>query len=121
MTVERKAWGLVSHLFVCPKVAVSYLEVEAGKRCSLHYHAHRNNLFWVQSGKILVEQFTSPEGRLFHSTELSAGDVVVVPPGVWHRFRVLESGVVIEAYWSDNAAQLSLDDIIRADVGGDDV
>jgi len=121
---EQKIWGTVRHLFAASNAAVSYLEVKAGFRCSRHKHMHRANLFAVVDGEIMVEEWAAdmldqPDDEHLRRTRLCSGEVLVVPSGVLHRFRVVESGHVVEVYWPDMG--VDLDDIERLDVGGPDV
>lgn len=118
---EEKIWGQVMHVFADPHAAVSLLEVNAGYRCSVHYHEHRVNQFCVTAGRIVVEEYhTLGYQDSVAPHELGVGDVLIVPAGIWHCFRVLESGTVVENYWSANGAPVEIDDIIRQDVGGKD-
>ena len=117
---ETKVWGTVQHIFHDEdRAAVSYLEVNAGFRCSTHTHAWRANQFSVISGRIIIEEWDS--NNKIVSTMLYSGESHTVPSGVTHRFRVLESGVVIEVYWADTiGGAVLLDDITRFNEGGKD-
>jgi mannose-6-phosphate isomerase-like protein (cupin superfamily) len=115
---EEKVWGKAMHLFANDHAAVSLLEVKAGYHCSRHYHTYRANQFSVVSGRVVIE-WTDKDGIQDNSIELGAGESFTVPSLVTHRFRVLESGVVIEVYWLDGpAGSVRLDDITRFDKGG---
>jgi mannose-6-phosphate isomerase-like protein (cupin superfamily) len=117
----NKAWGSCIHLFNSPHAAVSYLKLKEGTRCSCHKHTQRVNQFYLLSGKVVIEQWIDgPESPRIPKT-LFPGDSFTVPIEVWHRFRVIESGEMIEVYWPYNAyAKVMLDDIVRFDEGGDD-
>jgi len=116
--VEDKVWGKVTHLFQSDYAAVSYLEVQAGFQCSRHIHYWRANQFSVVSGRIIVEEWV---GGLLHSINLNPGESYTVISRIPHRFRVKESGVVIEVYWPDRPdGKVLLDDIVRFNVGGVD-
>ena len=121
---EEKCWGEVLHCFHNPQASVSYLKVQAGYRCSRHYHWDRANDFIVISGQIMIETWglgslvgehttTSPKTEL-----LVPGDTHSIPSKLLHRFNVIESGEVIEVYWADHGGVVSIDDIVRIDVGG---
>ena len=105
------------------------LEVNpAGWRCSLHWHRNRWNLFAPIDARIVVETFgpadddksTMPGGRFSHDV-LGPGDSMVVRPFVWHRFRTLAHGRVVEVYWTTDGMPVRCDDIVRWDAGGPDV
>lgn len=114
---ESKVWGHVTHVFHSPQAAVSLLEVEAGFRCSKHFHQQRSNLFALIDGMVCIEMW---EGSKRTLNLLRPGDLFTVPSMLWHRFRVLESGKMIEVYWPDHGGIVKLDDIIREDQGGPD-
>lgn len=117
VTLERKAWGEVRHVFDSPACAVSVLHVEAGGYCSRHWHRERVNRFIVATGSIdVVEYADGGEGSERERRRLRPGDVHDVPAGVVHRFEVVEPGIVVEVYWP--SASVRLDDIVRLDVGG---
>jgi mannose-6-phosphate isomerase-like protein (cupin superfamily) len=111
---EQKIWGEVSHFFASDHAAVSHLRVKAGYQCSRHIHLQRANMFSVLSGQLIIEEWR-PKLWFFH---LVPGESHTVPSGILHRFRVLESGEVIEVYWPDRGGIVLLDDIQRLDEGG---
>lgn len=117
---EKKCWGEVLHVFSSPNAAVSCLNVNWGWRCSIHKHVERANSFAVIGGVLAVEDW--PEGRDQPSRVriVQPGETVTVPSGIWHRFRVIASGQVIEVYWPDTGGTVRMDDIEREDVGGRD-
>jgi len=121
---EEKCWGKVLHAFHSPDVALSYLEVEAGWQCSTHKHADRINAFVVLSGEIKIDWWGRHEPKGNPSSVIilpsnAMGNYCIVPAGVWHRFRVIRSGKVVEIYWPRiSGARVRLDDIVRLDIGG---
>jgi len=120
---ETKCWGVVAHIFCSEHAAVSVLRVNKGFRCSRHLHRQRNNLFTVISGKVIIEQWwPSDDGCALREDVLSPGDTLQVASGIEHRFRVLESGEMVEVYWPEfDGDKVSIEDIERADEGGKDV
>jgi mannose-6-phosphate isomerase-like protein (cupin superfamily) len=115
---EPKVWGSVCHLFTADHVAVSHLRVNVGYRCSQHYHDDRVNMFVIVSGKVLIEV---TEANVKRSHILVAGETLIVSNRCVHCFHVLESGSMIEVYWTDNGSPVRLDDIIRLDEGGNSI
>lgn len=129
---EKKVWGEVQHVFNSPDVAVSVLKVNAGFRCSRHWHVHRCNQFILVSGKIEVWSWAS-EGDLTDWNDppmkpnppmwvdmMSIGGGrrnVIVPAGAPHMFVVRESGLMVEIYTPDGGP-VDIDDIVRFDEGG---
>jgi mannose-6-phosphate isomerase-like protein (cupin superfamily) len=116
---EEKAWGRVMHVFAKWHSAVSYLEVAEKTRSSWHRHHCRANHFVCLSGEIVVE---IEEQELVSRIVLVTGDSYTVPAMVWHRFRVLSSGSLIELYWCDGfqGGTVNESDIERRDEGGAD-
>lgn len=122
---EEKCWGHVEHMFESEDVAVSRLRVKEGWRCSCHRHKERANIFTVQDGALIIEEWREKPKIAEHMslgklTLLRPGMELSVPTGIWHRFRVLESGNVVEFYWTDNHGIVSIHDIERIDEGGED-
>ncbi len=120
---EYKCWGKVCHIFASNVAAVSYLKVNAGFQCSKHRHKSRANQFTVINGSIKVDTWgTGLNGKILSIPIvkfLMPGDTFTVQSGVWHRFRVIHSGEVVEVYWSDVPdGKVSIDDIERLDMGG---
>lgn len=113
---EQKIWGTVSHVFLSPASAVSLLKTVAGYRCSWHHHERRYNQFVVVSGALMIEEDVDGSVR---RTVLRGWQALTVPPGIVHRFRVLQGGEVIEVYWTDSGT-VDISDIVRKDEGGVD-
>lgn len=123
---QRKVWGAVQHVFNSPDVAVSVLKVNAGFRCSRHWHENRCNQFILVSGKIDIWTWTD-ENELRSTPNLpywidrmsldSECRTVKIAAGVPHMFVVRESGLVVEIYTPDGGP-VDIDDIVRFDEGG---
>ena len=97
---------------------MSCLLVNAGYRCSRHYHRHKINLFGVASGSLLIVEWDERDDTTPRRTILNPGDVCAVNANVDHLFCVIESGLVVERYVSDNGQPVRADDIYRLDKGG---
>ena len=108
------------HVFSNEHAAVSLLTVVHGFRCSWHSHDKRVNAFHVVTGCIVIEEYLD-SGKI-RKTKLTSGRSHIVASKIVHRFRVLESGNVVEVYYPQSADDVvCLDDIHRVDVGGPDV
>ena len=113
---EKKVWGKVLHVFNSEHAAVSYLVVNEGFQCSRHYHRYRVNQFTVISGRIAVEKWYDNKMTW---VVLDPGESYTIWSKIEHRFRVIESGQIIEIYWPDvECKAVELNDIVRLDVGG---
>jgi mannose-6-phosphate isomerase-like protein (cupin superfamily) len=69
--------------------------VNAGKRCSLHYHVRKTETMLVVEGRVLFE-FRKESDVSLEEVILSKGDVFHIEPGLLHRFTGLEDSVIHE-------------------------
>jgi len=112
MNKQGKIWGYTQELLTQNNVSIHRININKDSCCSKHYHQHKHNIFYVESGKILVQEWKR-EYDLLDETVLEAGQMCSVPPMNYHKFVGLEDSVVYEIYYVD----LNNDDIIREDVG----
>ena len=77
----------------------------------MHCHLKKYNLFYVESGELLIE-FRNKESVLLNSNKK-----LIIEPKVWHRFRALTEVVAYELYW-ENPDTSEKSDIVRLDQGG---
>jgi mannose-6-phosphate isomerase-like protein (cupin superfamily) len=111
--VAGKIWGTTQQLHANQAFELHRLEIDGGHRCSRHYHQAKHNLFFVESGAIMVSVW-QPEKFVADFTTLVAGQSLIVPPGHDHMFcGVAKKSIVFEAYW----AELRGDDIVRKNSG----
>lgn len=96
----NKPWGKTEILFEKNNVSIHRLEVDEGGCCSLHFHQAKFNVFYVESGSILINPF----GKI-----LTKGELFEISPGIEHQFKALEKTVVFEIYF----VTLNNEDIIR--------
>ena len=84
-----KKWGeeiwMVNTDLYCGKKLI----LRKGKRCSLHYHKNKDETFYIDSGKVLMEV----EGE---KNVLIPREAILIRPGIKHRFSGLEDSVIIE-------------------------
>lgn len=75
-----------------------------GYRCSLHWHNRKDEVFFVESGRMMLELSDQADGRLlehgirptYSRRELLPGDTVLILPGRIHRFTGLADTVFFE-------------------------
>jgi D-beta-D-heptose 7-phosphate kinase/D-beta-D-heptose 1-phosphate adenosyltransferase len=83
-----KVWGeerwIVNRAY-CGK----QLLLKKNHRCSLHAHGEKDEVFFLLSGRVLLEV-----GR--ERLTLEEGDVVHIRPGEYHRFTGLKDSVIVE-------------------------
>lgn len=89
----EKEWGheewIVNNLAYCGKKMV----FKAGYQCSMHYHKVKDETFYVQSGKIVLE--LDFQGRQ-ETRVMTAGDTIHIVPGMWHRVSAILDSEVFE-------------------------
>lgn len=83
-----KVWG-EEHWIVNREYCGKKLVIRQGYRCSLHYHEVKDEVFYVISGRVLLEY----DDRIL---VLEPGDHQHIAPGVVHRFWGLEDSEMIE-------------------------
>jgi quercetin dioxygenase-like cupin family protein len=103
-----KGWGFEKWICNSEKYCGKLLYFAKGKRCSFHYHKLKDEVFYVQSGKIKVVwtddletakaagndvvHHRGPSGRRV----LEKGDNFHVPPGRVHQIIALEDTELFE-------------------------
>ena len=84
-----KIWGkeiwMVNADLYCGKKLI----LEKGKRVSLHKHKNKDETFYIDEGKVLME--VGDETEVF-----TDGDCVRIPRNTYHRFTGLTDAVIIE-------------------------
>lgn len=109
-----KIWGNTELVHANGVLEFHRIEYRAGYKCSEHYHKHKWNGFFVESGKMIVRVWqTADQEGLVDETILKAGDFTQVKPGLVHQFEGIEDGVAFELYW----AEFNHNDIERRTVG----
>ena len=84
-----KEWGEEIWMANTEKYCGKQLILKKGKRCSLHYYKKKDETFYVNSGRVLMEVNGSER-------VMSAGSSVRIAPKMLHRFSGLEESVIIE-------------------------
>lgn len=113
MNIEGKIWGLTSQLFHKNNVEIHRIEIKEGAYCSNHKHEHKFNMFFVESGELLVKVWKN-DYNLVDETTLKKFEMTTIKPGEFHQFCANKDTVAYEIYWTE----INSDDIIRKDCGG---
>jgi quercetin dioxygenase-like cupin family protein len=111
--ISGKVWGRTETILQNPFCEFHRAEIKAGAVCSKHFHAHKWNGFFVESGVLRIKAWKTGYS-LIDETLLKAGDFTAIQPGEYHLFECVEDCVLFELYWP----QFSHDDIVRETVGG---
>lgn len=88
MHVAPKEWG-EEHWIVNKEYCGKKLILKKNRRCSMHQHKEKDEVFYLQSGKVLMEI----GGKEY---TLKPGDSIHVPCNTPHRFTGLELSEIIE-------------------------
>lgn len=91
-----KGWGFEKWIVNNDEYCGKLLYFVKGKRCSWHYHVLKDEVFYVQSGKMLVKY--SDEDDLEEAKEviLERGDNFHVYRGLRHQMAALEDTELFE-------------------------
>ena len=94
--IEPKGWGrevwIANNALYCGKI----LEIDKGRRCSLHYHQLKTESFYLHSGRLRIRVKDSPNSETIEEFEIAAGDCMDVPPGLVHQMEALEDAQLFE-------------------------
>ena len=108
-----KIWGETAALFEKNNVEIHRIVIKPYSKCSLHKHEHKYNMFFIESGVLSVHVHKN-DYLLVDTTQLVAGQSLIVFPGEFHQFETgSEECVAYEVYWT----QISASDIVRKDCG----
>lgn len=96
MTYIPKGWGseqwIVNNGLYCGKK----LLLRAGKQCSYHYHLVKDEVIFVQTGKVRFTYGYDDDPEVGYVVEVDAGQALSVSPGLRHKFFGIEDSVLIE-------------------------
>jgi mannose-6-phosphate isomerase-like protein (cupin superfamily) len=112
MKKEGKIWGSNILLFQNNNIQVNQIYIKKGGRCSKHLHQYKNNIFFIQSGRLLIEKWNN--SGLIDSTILIDEQMTEIKNGINHRFTALEETHALEIYYPNAVDEF---DIIRQDEG----
>jgi mannose-6-phosphate isomerase-like protein (cupin superfamily) len=94
--IEPKAWGREVWIVNTPLYCGKILEIERGKRCSLHYHKLKTETFYLRSGRLWVRIKQSPDARTTREFEMTVGQCMDIKPGLVHQMEALEDAELFE-------------------------
>jgi len=94
--VVKKGWGrevwIANGELYCGKI----LEINRGKRCSLHFHKLKTESFYLRAGRLRVRILESPQTSVSEEFELNPGDCMDIYPGLVHQMEALEDAELYE-------------------------
>jgi len=91
-----KGWGYEKWIVNCEKYCGKLLFIAKGKQCSWHFHKKKDEVFYVQSGKIKLLYSWDDNLELANVKFLDKGDKFHVPIGLRHRMYALDDTELFE-------------------------
>ena len=94
-----KGWGFEKWIVNCEEYCGKLLFFNEGKqckKCSWHYHKLKDEVFYIQSGKIMVYYGDNDDINKANVTILEKGDNFHVYRGLRHRMEALEDTELFE-------------------------
>ena len=91
-----KGWGWERWIVNCDEYCGKLLFFQRGKRCSWHFHKLKDEVFYLQSGKLMI--YFSEESDLSKASQLilNPGDNFHVYRGLRHQMVALEDSELFE-------------------------
>tara|TARA_R100000008_G_C3528593_1_gene137989 strand:+ start:144 stop:485 length:342 start_codon:yes stop_codon:yes gene_type:complete len=96
MKFVPKGWGFEKWIVNNEEYCGKLLYFVKGKRCSWHYHVLKDEVFYIQSGKILVKYSEKDDINLAEEQILERGDNFHVYRGLRHQMIALEDTELFE-------------------------
>jgi quercetin dioxygenase-like cupin family protein len=96
MTFVKKGWGYEKWIVNKSEYCGKLLFFEKGKRCSWHYHKLKDEVFYVQSGKLLVKYGLDDDIKKAEEIILNRGDNFYIYSGLRHQMLALETTELFE-------------------------
>jgi mannose-6-phosphate isomerase-like protein (cupin superfamily) len=97
----EKGWGSEFIFATNDKYCGKLLRFNTGAKFSMHFHAEKDETWFVLSGKFIVRYITTKDAEQ-HEVELSQNDVWHNPPLFPHQIICVEEGVLVEVSTPDS-------------------
>lgn len=96
-----KGWGSEEIWVSNDKYCSKFLNFNRGAKFSMHFHAEKEETWYVLSGEFKVECIDTKTASVYNKI-LKKGDVWHNPPLLPHRITCLDSGSIIEVSTPDS-------------------
>jgi len=96
-----KGWGHEIIWASTDQYCCKFLNFESGRKMSMHFHMHKDEQWYVQSGMFQVEWIDTETG-VTSTRKLVVGDTWHNHPMLPHRLLCLESGTIVEVSTADS-------------------
>jgi len=97
----EKGWGSENIWCTNDKYCGKLMNFNTGSKFSMHFHAEKDETWYVLSGKFKVEWINTSDASI-HIEELTIGDVWHNEPLLPHRLICIEEGTIIEVSTPDS-------------------
>jgi mannose-6-phosphate isomerase-like protein (cupin superfamily) len=97
----EKGWGHEFIFATNDKYCGKLLKFNTGAKFSMHFHSEKDETWYVQSGKFIVEYIDTKDASVY-SQQLTIGDTWHNPPLLPHRLICVEEGTIIEVSTPDS-------------------
>jgi len=91
-----KGWGHELWIVNKPEYCGKLLFLKKGKRCSWHHHKLKDEVFYLQSGKILVKYGLEDDIEKAEEIILNPGENFYIYPGLRHQMIAIEESELFE-------------------------
>jgi quercetin dioxygenase-like cupin family protein len=96
MKFVRKGWGYEKWIVNKEEYCGKLLFFNKGKRCSWHHHKLKDEVFYLQSGKMIVKFSQNDDILKSQEILLEPGQNFYVYPGLRHQMIALEDSELFE-------------------------
>ena len=97
----EKGWGHEKIWVTNDKYCSKFLVFNKGAKFSMHFHAHKEETWYVQDGEFVVKWIDTNNAQI-HTKELRAGDVWHNEPLKPHQLICYAAGTIIEVSTPDS-------------------
>ena len=91
-----KGWGFEKWIINCEEYCGKLLFFEKDKKCSWHYHVLKDEVFYLQSGKMLIKYSDEDDITTAKEMVLNPGENFHVYRGLRHRMIAMEDSELFE-------------------------
>ena len=96
MKIVNKGWGYEKWIVNKKQYCGKLLYFKKSKKCSWHYHKIKDEVFYLQSGKLLVKYSDGDELENAEEIILNKGDNFHIYTGLKHQMIALEDSELFE-------------------------
>jgi mannose-6-phosphate isomerase-like protein (cupin superfamily) len=91
-----KGWGYEDWIWNGSLYCGKVLFIKQDKACSWHYHKIKDEVFYIQDGRIIVSYGWNDDHMKADRVTLSRGNVFHVPTGMRHQMLAVEDAHIFE-------------------------